>query len=488
MKSFSFNGVRKSWLIMLEGRTKPPFASISRQYRNIPGKHEGFLRTSQRQPMVIYQPIAFLANEDTEALSIKDELAEWLVTEHPVPLQFDDEPGRTYFAVVQNTLEDFERFARTRKGTIQFLCLDPCGYSDTITQNITNNPTVFNDGTAETFPTFEIDVKKDITSLIITNTSIKDRLGGDPAILLGIPAQPDQEQYISEELVFHDSMKSTSTWQEASDVDNGYITGEIDVDDKGFYPKRFGAGIEPGEWQGPSLQKGIGTALQDFRADILVECLNPQPEQMGMMAIYFRDANNNIVARIGFGDTWVAKSENFGHFQLGNYYTGPREDAFADYWYGWNNFNGVLRVIRDGNVWKAYYAKIRSDGMHDWIHHTTRIIDTNNQYTAPIHTIQVAFRLWYGAERTTMHIKDIKLYKKNPKPQNQNGAVPYMAQAGDKLTIDTKTSKILKNGEEALYLADLKSQMFPLVKGVNRFEIAPNDALNVKVIYRKAYL
>lgn len=482
-KSFTFNGVRKTWLIADGRREKPPFAPVNRNTVYIPDRH--FLRTSQKQPLVINQPVAFVAKSDSEALRLKDELAEWLVTDEPAALQFDDELGRTYFAVVQNTLEDFEKLATIRKGTIQFLCLDPYGYSDTIVQNLTNNPVIYNDGTAETFPVFEIDVLKDITNLEIRNKSITDRLGMNPAIVLGVPAQPDQELYVPEELVFHDTMQSPSSWQKASDIDNGFIAGEIAADNKGFYPEKFGDGIEPDKWQGPSLQKGLGTSVQDFRADIAIECLNG-PEQMGTLTVYFRDANNNIVARIGFGDAWATMAENFGYMQLGNYYSGPRVDAHADYAYGWNNFNGIIRIARDGNEWTAYYAVVHPDGRHDWVHWTTRIVDYAGQYMAPIKTVQVAFRLWYGAQRADMHINNIKIFKLNKKPQTT--AVPFMAQEGDRLIVDTKTSKILKNGELALELADLKTQMFPLAKRANRIEIVPNHAVNVRAKYRKAYL
>jgi hypothetical protein len=85
-----------------------------------------------------------------------------------------------------------------------------------------------------------------------------------------------------------------------------------------------------------------------------------------------------------------------------------------------------------------------------------------------------------------MHIKNIKIFKLNKKPQTT--AVPFMAREGDRLVVDTKTSKILKNGELALELADLKSQMFPLAKRANRIEIVPNHAVNVRAKYRKAYL
>lgn len=472
---------------MAQGRTKPPFASIERQLLTIPGRHGAYLQTSQKQPLVINQPIGFFVSDDVDALRLKDELASWLVTDEPAPLTFDDEPGRIYYAVVTNTIDDFEKFSNLRQGTIQFLCLDPYGYSAELTHNVTNNPTVLNEGTAETYPIFDVEILQPITRLEIKNKSLVDKLGAHPSIILGRAATIEQTKFIPEELVFQDSMQSTQTWQAASEIDNGYIAGEIGVDSKGFYPRLFGNAIEPYNWQGPSLQRGIGTSLQDFKADIFIENLNTAAET-GMLAVYFRDANGNKIANIGFGDAWTEKAENFGHGQLGNYNSGPRQDAYADYAAGWNNFSGVIRVIREDNVWRFYYAQLQPDGKHVWVHSRSRIADNARQFMAPVTSIQVAFRLWPASDRTNMHIKSIKIYKLNKRENNQETKAAFLAQAGDKFTIDTKQHLILKNGELATDMADLALLMFPFAKGQNALEVIPNGAVQVNARFKKAYL
>lgn len=492
-ESVTFNGINLeeyfsdeqagTYLVVNEVYGRGPMSQITNR-TSVPGRPGTFFRSKYKPEREITVKITIGGRSLADLRTRIDRLNALLDVEEPAPLTFADEPWKTYYGILDGT-PDWVEVLRIGQGTLTFVCTDPYGYSDTIVQNLTNNPVIYNDGTAETFPIFEIDVLKDITNLEIRNKSITDRLGMNPAIVLGVPAQPDQQLYVPEELVFHDTMQSPSSWQKASDIDNGFIAGEIAADNKGFYPEKFGDGIDPDKWQGPSLQKGIGTSVQDFRADIAIECLNG-PEQMGTLTVYFRDANNNIVARIGFGDAWATMAENFGYIQLGNYYSGPRVDAHADYAYGWNNFSGIIRIARDGNEWTAYYAVVHPDGRHDWVHWTTKIVDYAGQYMAPIKTVQVSFRLWYGAQRADMHIKNIKIFKLNKKPQTT--AVPFMARVGDRLVVDTKTSKILKNGELALELADLKSQMFPLAKRANRIEIVPNHAVNVRAKYRKAYL
>lgn len=493
VESVTFNGINLedyftdeksgTFLVINEVYGRGPMSQTTDRI-TVPGRPGTFFRRKYKPERTITVKITLGGKSLPDLRAKIDRLNEILDVDEPAPIIFADEPWKTYYGILDGT-PDWVEILRLGQGTLTFICDDPYGYSDNIMQNITSNSVIYNDGTAPTYPTFDIDVIKELTSLEIRNKSITDRLGANPVISLGVPAQVDQETYEPETLIFHDTMKSPSTWQSATNIDNGYISGEIAADSKGFYPAKFGDGIKPGTWQGPSLQKGIGASLQDFKADISIECLNGV-KQTGMLAVYFRDANNNIVARVGFGDAWEAKAENFGYTQLGNYLSGPRVDAKPDKASGWNNFSGLMRITRKDNVWTAYYAIVKANGTHDWVHSRTKIIDTSRLYTAPIETVQVAFRMYYGSQKATMHIKEIKIFQLNKK--TENNAVPYMAQAGDKIIVDTKTSKILKNGEQTLELADLQTQFFPLTKGPNLLEISPNDAVNVKATYRKAYL
>jgi len=85
--------------------------------------------------------------------------------------------------------------------------------------------------------------------------------------VLGRAASMEQTEYVREELIFNDTMQSTTSWQAATEVDNGYIAGEMGADASGFYANLVGEVIQPRDWQGPSLIKGIGASLQDFKAD-----------------------------------------------------------------------------------------------------------------------------------------------------------------------------------------------------------------------------
>lgn len=121
---------------MLDGREKAPFAPINRNIVQYPGGYR--LKKTERGLLEIKQPVGFLYKTDEEALQIKDDLSTWLYTEDWVPLEFDDEPGRVYMAIVQNTIDDLSSEEGVYKeGTIQFICLYSYGktYELTITED-----------------------------------------------------------------------------------------------------------------------------------------------------------------------------------------------------------------------------------------------------------------------------------------------------------------------------------------------------------------
>src|SRR5690625_1805748 len=184
MKSLTFNGIKKPWLYLLQGRYKPPFAPIQRDLIYVTGMDGAYLGNTNLRPLYINQPVGFVVKNDEHALQLKDELADWLMTNEPVPLQFDDEPGRTYYAVVQNTIEDFERFVNLRQGTIQFLCLDPYSYGEEQTIEFQSDSVmVENKGTAETEPIFELTAKQKTTFAMVSN--------GEEYMMVGKPVDED---------------------------------------------------------------------------------------------------------------------------------------------------------------------------------------------------------------------------------------------------------------------------------------------------------
>lgn len=115
----SFNNVRFDNIYLLEGRRKSPFFPVQRNIYSHKKVHR--IRSTEKGLLDIQQPIGFIVEDDADSLNIIEHLTSVLMTEDWAPLQFEDEPGRIYQAVLNNDMGDFEKFVRTRKGTLQFV-------------------------------------------------------------------------------------------------------------------------------------------------------------------------------------------------------------------------------------------------------------------------------------------------------------------------------------------------------------------------------
>lgn len=489
MKSFTFNGIRKPWLYALQGRYKPPFPTINRGLTYVPGMPGAHLTTTDQDVLVINQPIGFVFENDTHALNLKDELASWLFTNEPAPLIFDDEPNRTYYAVVQNTIEDFERSSSLRSGTIQFLCVDPYGYSHTYTQPVSGRvSTILNSGTADTYPIFDLTVTKDSTLVYIDNYDNLTPQGDPRSIILGQTKPIDYEPVESKTLVLHDAMRSTAGWQGASEVDSGHVTGQFGVDPNGFYVETWGDENDENpdfRWIGPSLQRALPKALKSFQADIYIENRNQGPNvsnrAVGIIEVYMRDINGNLVCKMGFGDSFDNAAENQGTFVT----SGQRYPAIPDQPWGWNNFDGILRIVRDSGYYYPYIARV-TNGVHSARRAMGTIIPTPGVAENQVATIQVAMRKWAGAARMYQRIKEIKVYDMVGEFEFPNRSVPVNFKVGDKIRIDVGKGLVLLNGEPRTDLFALDTDFFSLVRGRNVLEFSDN--VEGKIDYRERFL
>ncbi len=69
-------------------------------------------------------PVGIIVPDDGDLELLKEEIADWLITDQPVELIFDVEPNRTYLAVVDDSF-DPDEFVKLGMGTITFICPMP---------------------------------------------------------------------------------------------------------------------------------------------------------------------------------------------------------------------------------------------------------------------------------------------------------------------------------------------------------------------------
>jgi predicted phage tail component-like protein len=487
LRSFTFNGERKNNIFILKGKKFPVLAPKSHQLLEVPKRPGALLMSTSTKIREIELPIAIKNENSVPFPKLKEEIAQWLSgTEEPSPLILDEDPDRTYFALLDN-IEPLEEINKTIATTIiRFICPDPYKYSGekSIYMPSKSSPSVYdieNLGNLDTHPVVKVNVKKDLHFFSLITDDDYFQIGAD------IPV--DKNSFNTNELILNDSMSSMTGWGQAGYVDNGYLAGEIRSDGSGLYPHLFGDGIFPAKWQGPSMKKSIGSPLQDFRMDVMVELFN-KGYKTGMLEVYLLNSSNQTVAKIGIEDYFqtiekIRAKVRIGAVEDDNWILSQGADK-DDYW---NNFKGILRLSRIGKHWTAYISTINSKGMHTYPLGSKGNIgyfDTEGLYQDPVTQVQIAFRMYPGTTRAEMKVNDLKIFKITKPPSIDD--IPIFAKQGDVLEIDHYQNTIKKNGELLLGYKDFRSNFFTLKTGKNPITMLPSDAGDVTLSFRERYL
>ncbi|HDR3525191.1 TPA: phage tail family protein, partial [Bacillus pacificus] len=126
------------------------------------------LLNTQTEMRVLSIPVGIIVPDGSDLEIIKEEIADWLITDQPTELTFDVEPNRTYLAVVDDSF-DPDEFVTLGIGTIKFICPMPYKLgkqnTHTFTQNWSTEITTsfVNQGNVEAPPIIEIEAKKPST-------------------------------------------------------------------------------------------------------------------------------------------------------------------------------------------------------------------------------------------------------------------------------------------------------------------------------------
>jgi predicted phage tail component-like protein len=479
MKSFTFNGIKKDYIQALRGSNRPAWAPIERQYIEILSRAGAYPLGKKTRPRPLPVPVLIKAKDIADLQKLKEDLAAWLITDEPKELIFDDEPDRVYYAEVDGEFNP-EEIIKYGQGVINFICPDPYKYGVEHTIIIPSGTNIFdieNTGTAEAEPKLKITVNQDITFLAV----VRD----DNFIMIGKPQDEVSETKKQPlEVVMEDDMVTTSGWTSANTyVENGDVTGSFSSGGSYFYVSNFGTGSL---WHGPALKKSLPEALQDFQIEFIVQFKsNGDPKKMGRIELIGLDANNQTICKLAMKDVYQGYAENHAEMRAGNISTGTRLiDGGPLKKDDWDDFYGMLRLSREGNIWRAYVAVIDSKGKHVKTRSET-FTDHKNQYMAPITQVMV-----HIAQRGTIAPADMKIHKVKVFKRNNLGAneIPVIARVGDVIEFDHESAMVYKNGEDFRTALDLSSDFFTLKPGTNRLSLLPEGVGNIEVTFRERFL
>ncbi|MED0904195.1 MULTISPECIES: distal tail protein Dit [Bacillus cereus group] len=492
MSSFTFNNQRKDSIQIEKGWKRPTWAPLKRNFLSVPGYPGARLLSTQTDIRVLSIPVGIIVPDGGDLELLKEEIADWLITEQPVELVFDVTPDRTYMAVIDEEF-DPEEFVTLGKGTLKFVCPMPYKLGEVQTHKFTQSWSTeitsyfTNKGSVEAPPIIEIDIKKPSTFLDVW-------FGKYPLernyLRIGYPLTVEETTVQERERVLWDEMSSVVGWTP--------VTGQVEeMKGTGSFKSRGGYalycedyGQEKG-FHGALAKRSIpGGPLQDFEMETWVRLKSKSIGEMGRVEVLLLDEASNIVTRINMNDLYWNAEMTKTYMRIGNAGT-PNSirklvDTSGAHPNTLNQFYGRLRVARRGNEWSVYVARFRDGTEIDDASLVERLIDeTGNPMTErKVAQVMIAICKWDNNQPVdVIQIDDLKIWKINKVPSNTK---PYIFETGDKVIIDTERSLVTINGKDAINIKDIFSEFPKIIRGDNRIDIMPPD-VNATISYRERF-
>ncbi len=478
------NGVDLGKYMRIKSINRQLAPSVENLVFDVPGMHGAHHIRNIRKTRKIEVEFTIIGNSVLDRIEKAHIIAGYVTSEQDMTIILPDEPDKVYIGSLSGET-DLDEILHIGQGTLTFFCSDP-HILDTDVQSAqfdaNGQLTIVNDGTAETYPSFSIAFNQSTTFFEIVNHTTEKR------VRLGFPIEVEQTAIEREELVLHDTMASTSGWQQGSIIDNGVITGQMASDGQRFYVEDYGEG-DPGKWYGPALKRSF-TQLQDFRIEMYGR-INNLIGQVGRLQLYLLDPNDRVVGMIGMQDANVSMPINYGMARIGAYGTGyPLLYQTAMTPSAWNNFNGIFRLERIGNRWTSYIARIDAQGQLSWMS-TRHFTDVEAQFMQRVSQVQIhmgVFKPNSGPdyEPVELSASEIKVYRIN-EPQSLQ-EIPIIAHAGDVYDVNNGLNRVLRNGEPLNQIIALGNEFFALEKGSNRLEVFPKGIADITMSWRRRWV
>ncbi|MGG2937692.1 distal tail protein Dit [Bacillus pacificus] len=491
--SFTFNNIRKDYIQMLVGRKRPSWAPVKRKLVRVPHRAGALLLNTETEERRIDVPLVIKAKKDMADLQkLKEDLADWLYTEQPAELIFDDELDRTYLALIDGSV-DLDEIVNRGRGVITFVCPMPykLGKINThkFTQEWSTETTSYftNKGNVEAPALIEMTVKKPSTFLDVW---FGEYPHNRDYFRIGYPLTVEQTTVQERERVMWDEMATPIGWTP--------VTGQVEeMKGTGSFKSRDGYalycedyGQEKG-FHGAIAKKNIpGGPLQDFEMEAWVRLKSKSIGEMGRVEILLLDDTSNIVARINMNDLYWDAEITKAYMRIGNTGT-PNSirklvDTNGSHPNTFNQFYGRLRIARRGKEWSVYVARFRDGTEIDDASLPVKWVDEvgNPMTERKVAQVMIAICKWDNNQPVdVIQIDDLKIWKLNKVPSN---AQPYIFDTGDKVVIDTEKSLVTINGTNAINIKEFFSNFPIVIRGENRIDIMPPD-VNATISYRERY-
>ncbi|EMB9406780.1 TPA: phage tail protein [Staphylococcus pseudintermedius] len=488
--NFRFNGKTNPHCDYMDYQT---FYGIDRdvQYNEVLGRPGGVLSHIKESVRTIEVNLLIDAYGTGRTLEdIVDEVVSWLTTNEPVPLIFDREPDKIYYAMTTGGLDPsyFVTFAKVKAN---FVCLDPYKYAVDGNQNtaISDAVSVVNSGTADTPVIVEARALQNSNYYMISK-------GDEDYFMIG---DDDLDKPLKDysPLILEDESQTLSGWNKQSTIgftDNqtgGKVGGSFIVSDskQSFYLNNDS--VSGNGWNGAMYKRSFSKQAQDFTTTVKFG-INQKNKGAVRFAQYIYDSDNRVIASIGYtnpnakqaiGTIIVTLFDQSGNQQtVYKYKNNPslyKLDSFVVY----------IRLTRKDDVftvkswkYKEFPYPLRKKAFDE---HERQFVDGGNFYQRPV----VALSL-YSAKNGSNNVMPLYIFgtytrELLPRPTN---ARDMIIKKGDLITIDMATKNVLVNEESFLSEKTFGSNYFNVDKGHTELVINPPGIFDTTVKWQDRYL
>ncbi|WP_405103049.1 distal tail protein Dit [Oceanobacillus sp. FSL H7-0719] len=444
----------------------------------MPGEH----LSSIEEPVKYLEIDIRIVNENLRGTI--DELNEIFSTDGPVPIVFPDELDKVYYGTVETSSENGEKFHLNRHDTTFVIRRsDPYKYSPEQSYDLLDESTVYNQGTAEADPIFEMEVLKPVTFAMIQNQNQEYQM-------IGTPADDDVEVVNTKPLILSERGETLDTWATTGlKVDDYFIdniAGSLRYDGTGILAQSYGTG---NEIHGPAAIKELPSSLQDFEIETVFDTISNFPEDNYRMEIYFFDEGMKMLGKMGINDNNRNFIRRIGLGRVGEY-----AGANTRYAIGSNRFQRddlqrvalmYLRVKRVGNKYTFYITEIRNGRHASGVTVEETYTDVAGDYLGRLKYVQLFIGNWQDRNRTfRTRINYINVYELLQETVDQT---PYALYPGDLVELNHKDDDILVNGEPRNDLKNFGGSFFKLKKGGNTIIVTPEDSFKTRVKFRDKF-
>ncbi|EGQ3596469.1 phage tail family protein [Staphylococcus pseudintermedius] len=488
--NFRFNGKTNPHCDYMDYQT---FYGIDRdvQYNEVLGRPGGVLSHIKESVRTIEVNLLIDAYGTGRTLEdIVDEVVSWLTTNEPVPLIFDREPDKIYYAMTTGGLDPsyFVTFAKVKAN---FVCLDPYKYAVNGNQNtaISDAVSVVNAGTADTPIIVEARALQNSNYYMISKGDEDYFMIGDDD--LDKPLKDYSPSILSDEFKSLTGWSKIGSGQIQDTIFGGIVGGsfKLEKNKEGFEVSTFPEGAE---WVGAQYKRGFSKALKDFK--IIVKAVIYQKSKgAGKIAYHLYDTDNRLLATLGYINSSGGEPNGKFIFNLFNQ-SGDQIKIFeARNVPLINKMDTLIIYLSLERISDVFNLKVWLFD-HDKDPKRTRplqIVNKTYRDGGNFYERQVASVSVYEAKNNKinkmmkMHALGIYLFEKLPKPI---GARDMIIKKGDLISIDMSTKNVLVNEESFLSEKTFGSDFFNVDKGHTELVINPPGIFDTTVKWQDRFL